>query len=85
MKPGDLVQIKRKHPRDQYGDLNVWNLLDLKEGESNGTCGRFPANEWGIFVSRITKKSGIVYAQVIVNGIIGWIGEEIIEGVNETG
>ena len=74
MKPGDLVRIHPARSRDQYGDLEVYNLFN--PGIGRNTIGTFSANEVGIFLSE-----GGTMSKVIVNGVIGLIHTHFIQVV----
>jgi len=85
VKVGDLIRIKRKYSQDQYGDLEIWNLYILRDdGVPVKVCGMFPANQIGIFVSSNNGLEHVntatrICVQVIVNRIIGWVDERLIE------
>lgn len=74
MKPGDLVRIHPARSRDQYGDLEVYNLFN--PGIGGNIIGTFTANEVGIFLSQ----NG-AHTKVMVNGVIGLIHTHFIEVV----
>lgn len=79
MKPGDLVRIHPARSRDQYGDLEVYNLFNpgiIGSFTANGVIGTFTANEVGMFIS-----GHGAHTKVMVNGVIGLIYTHFIEVV----
>ncbi len=74
MKPGDLVRIHPKRSRDQYGDLEVYNLFN--PGIDRKVISTFCANEVGIFLSESGSD-----VKVMVNGMIGLIHSQFIQVV----